>query len=115
MKEHKDVRSELIDMLEELDDRLDKITEDVKHTDQPLSKDFEDQATETENDQVLDQLGLSARKMIGKIKRAIHKIDQGGYGLCVDCGKAISKERLKVLPYTDRCIECAEEHDDDDA
>lgn len=113
MKEHKEARDELSDMLDDLDDRLGKITEDVKHTDQPLSQDFEEQATETENDQVFDQLGLSARSMITKIKRAITRIDKGGYGICVECGKQIPAERLQVLPYTDKCIDCAEEYEDD--
>ncbi len=113
MKEHKEARDELIDMLEDLDGRLGKITEDVKHTDQPLSQDFEEQATETENDQVLDQLGLSARSMITKIKRALTKIDKGGYGICAECGKPIPAERLKAVPYTDKCIDCAEQLEDD--
>ena len=29
-----------------------------------------------------------------------------GDGLCVDCGKAISPERLEVLPDAARCLSC---------
>lgn len=112
MNEPKDVRNELLDMLEDLDTRLEKITADVRHSEQPLSKDFEEQASETENDQVVDQLGLSARSMVAKIKKALGKLDQGDYGICVECGRKISPQRLKILPYTEVCIACAQELED---
>lgn len=54
MKETDDIRSTLIDMLEELDDRLAKITDDVKHTQEPLAKDSEEHAVHVENDEVKD-------------------------------------------------------------
>ena len=104
MKEYEEVRHNLIDMLEDLDDRLAKITHDVK---EPLDKDFEEQATQTENDEVLDGLGNAARTEIEMVKQAIVRIDKGQYGLCQVCGQAISKERLKVIPYSTMCIKCA--------
>lgn len=108
MKEYEQVRANLLDMLEELDERLQKITDDVKHTDNPLSKDFAEQATETENDQVLDSLGNQAREEISQVKRALQRIDQGEYGICVVCGEPIRPERLEALPFSDKCIRCAE-------
>jgi RNA polymerase-binding transcription factor DksA len=104
MKEYEEVRSSLIDMLEDLDDRLAKITHDVK---EPLDKDFEEQATQAENDEVLDGLGNAARTEIEMIKQAIARIDKGQYGLCQVCGGLIGKERLKAVPYSNMCIKCA--------
>ena len=46
------------------------------------------------------------RKLIGKIKEALERIDQGTYGLCEDCGEEISTERLKARPVTTLCIDC---------
>lgn len=108
MKEYEEVREQLLNMLEELDDRLGKITDDVKHTDNPLTQDFSEQATETENDEVLDALGNAARDEVEKIKQAISRIDAGTYGICLGCGEPIKKERLAVLPYANLCIRCAE-------
>jgi len=108
MKEYREVRANLISMLEELDDRLSKITDDVKHTEKPLDKDFSEQAVETENDEVLDALGNSARDEVEKIKQAISRIDAGTYGICLKCGEPIRKERLAALPYAKLCIHCAE-------
>jgi len=107
------VRNELIDMLEELEDRLDRITNDVRHTDAPLAKDFEEQAVETENDPVLESLGETTHKEIDKIRQALSRLDEGCYGLCLKCGEPIKKERLKALPYSSFCIHCAEKDSDD--
>jgi RNA polymerase-binding transcription factor DksA len=104
MKDYEEVRLNLIDMLEELDDRLAKITHDVK---EPLDKDFEEQAIQAENDEVLDDLGNAARSEIQLVKQALDRIDNGRYGLCVVCGQPISKERLKAIPYSSMCIKCA--------
>lgn len=108
MKDYQEVRNHLINMLEELDDRLGKITDDVKHIDKPLEQDFSEQATEVENDQVLDALGNAARDEVEKIKQAISRIDDGSYGICLSCGEPIREERLLALPYANRCIRCAE-------
>lgn len=101
------VRNQLIDMLSDLQDRLSKITNDVKHSDEPISQDFEDQATQTENDEVLDFLGNAARNEIAMLKKAIARIDNGSYGICQACNEPIGEARLKAVPFTDLCIKCA--------
>lgn len=108
MKEYQEVRSHLLDMLEELDERLDKITADVKHVEQPLDHDFSEQAIEAENDEVLDALGNATRNEVEKIKQAISRIDAGTYGICLTCGEPIRKDRLNALPYANHCVRCAE-------
>ncbi|WP_026223624.1 TraR/DksA family transcriptional regulator [Methylosarcina fibrata] len=107
MKEYEEIRGNLIEMLEDLNDRLARITDDVKHADEPLAKDSEEKATQTENDEVLDYLGNATRTEIEKIKLAIARIDRGDYGICLSCGEPIAKERLKALPYSNLCIKCA--------
>lgn len=46
------------------------------------------------------------RKLIGKIKEALERIENGTYGICEECGEEISTERLKARPVTTLCIEC---------
>lgn len=108
VSEYEEVRNSLIDMLEELDERLTKITDDVKHTDQDVEKDFAEQATQAENDEVLDALGNATRNEIEQVKLAIRRIDSGDYGKCEICGQAIKVERLNALPFSSMCINCAE-------
>lgn len=107
MKNYQEVRSHLITMLEELDDRLDKITDDVRHVDRPPEQDFAEQAIEAENNEVLDAIGNATRDEVEKIKQAISRIDAGTYGICLICGEPIKKERLAALPYANQCLNCA--------
>ena len=41
-----------------------------------------------------------------EVEGALERIQEGTYGLCETCGKKVSKERLKVIPFTRHCIEC---------
>jgi len=62
MKEYEEIRNHLIAMLEEQNLRLSRITNNIRHSDVPLEKDFSEQATQNENNEVMDYLGNSARK-----------------------------------------------------
>ncbi|MBN1831948.1 MAG: RNA polymerase-binding protein DksA [Deltaproteobacteria bacterium] len=46
------------------------------------------------------------RKLIGKIKEALERIELGTYGICEECGEEISTERLIARPVTTLCIDC---------
>ena len=45
--------------------------------------------------------------LLGKVERALERVDQGSYGICESCGNAIPLERLDVLPYTTFCVDCS--------
>jgi DnaK suppressor protein len=49
----------------------------------------------------------SEEDALGQIQAAIERIDDGSYGLCGDCGKAIPKARLEAIPYASQCVRCA--------
>ena len=44
------------------------------------------------------------RDLLGKIDKALAKIEAGTYGLCDRCGKPIEKARVKALPYASLCL-----------
>jgi DnaK suppressor protein len=50
----------------------------------------------------------NVRDLLGKIGRALGRMDEGTYGICSRCGKPIEKARLKALPYVDLCIKDAQ-------
>ena len=50
----------------------------------------------------------NVRDLMGKIDRALVRMDDGTYGICSRCGKPIEKARLKALPYADLCIKDAQ-------
>lgn len=43
------------------------------------------------------------------LRGAIKKVDEGTYGICSECGEAISLKRLDVMPLTENCTDCAKE------
>jgi len=47
------------------------------------------------------------REALWEIDEALSRINQGTYGICEECGEAIAKERLELIPYTRHCIRCA--------
>lgn len=88
--------------------RIEEVTNDVRHTDQPLDPDFAEQAVERENEEVMDALGHASRRELAAIDHALARIESGDYGVCVGCGETIPEARLEVLPYSTRCVACAE-------
>lgn len=70
-------------------------------------QDWEEQATQRENDEVLESLDKQVALEIEQIKQALRRIDNGQYATCIHCGRAIGEERLEALPYTTSCIKCA--------
>jgi DnaK suppressor protein len=46
------------------------------------------------------------RKLIGKLREAIKRIDDKTYGICETCGEQISEKRLLARPVTTHCIDC---------
>jgi len=71
------------------------------------SQDFSEQATETENDGVLDEIHHEAKLELNLVKSALQRITAGLYGNCIDCDEPINADRLSALPYTTKCIKCA--------
>lgn len=45
--------------------------------------------------------------LANEISAALRRIDAGSFGTCESCDKAIVAERLKALPYTRYCVNCA--------
>ncbi len=42
------------------------------------------------------------------VEQILQHMDEGTYGICEICGREINPERLEALPYTTRCIKCAQ-------
>ena len=40
------------------------------------------------------------------LNRALEMIEDGTFGICVNCGQLIKKERLLEVPHTTSCFEC---------
>src|SRR6185295_18683882 len=47
-----------------------------------------------------------------KIDEALHRLEEGTYGDCSECGQKIAEARLKALPFANTCRECQEHREE---
>jgi RNA polymerase-binding protein DksA len=68
------------------------------------AKVMEDGADTAEKES-MSQLAARQQKFINNLENALVRIKNGTYGICVDTGKLIPKDRLRAVPHTMQCIE----------
>lgn len=93
-------KEELNSLKETLSKRNDSGTDNTAST----SKLLEDGADTLEREN-LSQLAARQQKFIINLENALRRIKNGTYGVCVDTGKLISKDRLRAVPHTMHSIE----------
>ncbi len=107
MQDTQEFKDRLITLKNEVTQRMRTIDHDIRHED--MSADWSEQATERENDEVLESLGNTADQELYKINTALQRIENGTYFYCSDCGDEIPPARLELLPFSLLCVSCAED------
>jgi len=64
-----------------------------------------DHATETYMRELDDGLEETVDHLLDEIEAALARIEDGTYGTCVVCGRTITEERLRAVPYATLCID----------
>ncbi len=58
------------------------------------------------------EMGISLQEKRNRerqmIDEALVRLEEGTYGICVECGTEISEKRLAVMPFARLCVECQE-------
>lgn len=99
------LRKEFTERIIELQQRVTSIHQDFANG---RHADWSEQASERENDEVLNALESEAKIEIQQLSNAITRMEQGNYGICMSCGEDIAKGRLAVQPAALKCINCAD-------
>ncbi len=99
-------RQRLIERKAVVTKRIRSIDKTIRH--EGMSADWSEQASERENDEVLESLGITSEQELAMIKFALKRIDDGTYFYCEQCGEEIPAARLELLPFTAYCVDCAE-------
>jgi DnaK suppressor protein len=101
-----------------ISDKLDKAKKELTYIKETLSKKndtgtdttggtlklLEDGADTAEKEN-FTQLAARQQKFIQQLENAMARIKNGTYGICVETGKLIPKERLRAVPHTQHSIE----------
>ena len=60
------------------------------------------------NNKAINEKALRDKKQVlKKLHRAKERAHKGNIGTCLRCGEKIPFGRLKIMPYTTRCVKCA--------
>lgn len=94
-----DSRKELLYVKETLSRKNDSGTDNTG----AATKLMED--VDTNEREQLSQSAARLQKFIVQLENALIRIKNGTYGVCVDTGKLIPKERLRAVPHTQQTIE----------
>ena len=110
--------SELKEFEELINDKISKAKKELNNLKSTLSKDDDsgtdatsayakilEDGADTAEKESLNQLAARQQKFINNLENALIRIKNGTYGICVDTGKLIPKDRLRAVPHTMHCIE----------
>jgi RNA polymerase-binding protein DksA len=50
-------------------------------------------------------------QLLEEVAAALDRMEKGTYGTCEECHQEIGRERLRALPYTRFCVDCARKYE----
>ena len=106
----------LLERKEAITDEINHISSDtLKRSQKDASGDISgysyhmaDVATDNYDREFSLELAGNERKTLHEIDVALHRIDDGSFGICEGCSCLITKKRLKAVPHARSCIKCQE-------
>jgi len=64
---------------------------------------------------LLSDAGLAVadirRAQLTSLEEALGRLEMGTYGKCEGCGERIDIQRLRLVPFTDYCLECQKQQE----
>jgi len=105
------IKDELLERKLELEEILIRLYKE-KFSDGQV-QDFGDQALSSTMEALQSSLQDSRLEEYNRIIKALAMIEDGSYGICIDCHGPISDKRLKSYPNATRCIACQEAYEED--
>ncbi len=70
--------------------------------------DFADRSAAANEEEISIQLKQTDAKLLRAIEDALQRVEDGTYGICVECEEEIAPARLRAVPWTKVCITCKE-------
>lgn len=111
-QELKDVRGQLLSekdrLLEEIATAEEGLADLIRDSGDGAGDDQADAGSKTFEREHEMSLANNARDMLEQVEHALARIDNGTYGVCESCGKAIGKYRLQAFPRATLCRTCKE-------
>lgn len=105
LKRYKDV------LVEKRRDLLDLPTRSTVVDETMRTGDWVDHSSQENDLHVNLALKQTDTKLLRAIDEALHRIENGTFGICMDCEETIPPARLDAVPWTRACVTCKERRD----
>jgi DnaK suppressor protein len=96
---------------EEASRLLHRMGDESRSMDVDVPQDSGDLSINTISKEFLFQQESQRRGMVRRIEAALTRIEEGTFGVCIECGEDIATRRLEALPWSDLCIHCQEQRE----
>ncbi len=103
LEERQRVEHALATLRDEHPGSLDEEVEEIAAT---SDNHLAETATATLGREIDYTLGENSGEVLAQIDAALKRIDDGTYGTCTNCGRAIPQQRLEAYPWASLCIDC---------
>jgi DnaK suppressor protein len=100
-------RKRILGELEQIE--IDARPSEVRREGSPFGK-REEEATESLELEKRLAVEKRVKANLAEIEHALHKYEEGTYGLCDSCGQPIAAGRLEALPQASLCVDCKEKN-----
>jgi DnaK suppressor protein len=101
-------RSQLLGKRAELFERIRAARSNETQGADKGAPDLGDRALSTVLREMSYHLSGSEQKILRQVDGALERVEDGSYGSCSNCGKAIHKARLDAVPWAVHCVACQE-------
>lgn len=100
------IKRQLLDRKQQFEEEMSRLNKEKFSDDQV--QDPGDQAVSSVMELLRSSMQDTRLIEYKRIVKALEMIDQGTYGICLDCHEPVSEKRLKLFPNTTRCLACQE-------
>jgi DnaK suppressor protein len=107
-KEMEKYRRLLDDKKSSLSAEIAKTRSAEEETTEESTQDIADRAVSSYTREFLYSLTDGERNTLLHIDDALARIDEGTYGLCLNCGQLMTEKRLNAVPWAPYCLDCQE-------
>jgi len=77
-----------------------------READTEATQDPADKASNSYTKELLFSQSTNDRIILTQINEALERMDDGEYGVCVNCGQEVQPKRLEAVPWARYCITC---------
>lgn len=103
------IRKKLETQRDEILPFLTRLERETRSLNEDAARDSADQCIISLSKESLFERSSQRRTLLRLIEAALARIQDGSFGICVGCGEPIQMRRLQALPWTQFCLSCQEE------